>query len=146
MSFCDPMDCSPPDSSVHGDSPGKNTEVSCHALLQGIFPTQGSNSCLLCVLHWPAGSLPLVLPRKLSGVQIFIALLFSRPVVSDSFRPYGLQHARSPCPSPSLESLPKFMFIILVMPSSHLILWRPLFLSSIFPGISLNSLVYFILE
>ena len=28
---------------VHGDSPGKNTEVGCHALLQGHFPTQGSN-------------------------------------------------------------------------------------------------------
>ena len=31
------------------DSPGKNTEVGCHALLQGIFPTQGSNLCLLCL-------------------------------------------------------------------------------------------------
>ena len=41
--LCDPMDCSPPGSSVHGDSPGKNTGVGCHALLQGIFPTQGSN-------------------------------------------------------------------------------------------------------
>ena len=30
-------------SSVHGDSPGKNTGVDCYALLQGIFPTQGSN-------------------------------------------------------------------------------------------------------
>ena len=30
-------------SSVHGDSPGKNTEMGCHALLQGIFPTQGLN-------------------------------------------------------------------------------------------------------
>ena len=39
----DPMDCNPPVSSVHGDSPGKNTAVGCHALLQGIFPTQGSN-------------------------------------------------------------------------------------------------------
>jgi len=29
--------------SVHGDSPGKNTGVGCHALFQGIFPTQGSN-------------------------------------------------------------------------------------------------------
>ena len=38
-----PMDCSSPGSSVHGDSPGKNTGVGCHALLQGIFPTQGSN-------------------------------------------------------------------------------------------------------
>ena len=34
-------------SSVHGDSPGKNTEMGCHALLQGIFPTQGSKLCLL---------------------------------------------------------------------------------------------------
>ena len=32
-----------PGSSVHGDSPGKNTGVGCHALLQGIFPTQGLN-------------------------------------------------------------------------------------------------------
>ena len=45
----DPMDCSPPGSSVHGDSPGKNTGVGCHALLQGIFPTQGSSSG---VPHW----------------------------------------------------------------------------------------------
>ena len=42
----DPMDCSPPGSSVHGDSPGKNTGVGCRALLQGIFPTQGLNSGL----------------------------------------------------------------------------------------------------
>ena len=41
--LCDPMDYSPPGSSVHGDSPGRNTGVGCHALLQGIFPTQGSN-------------------------------------------------------------------------------------------------------
>ena len=40
--LCDLMDCSPPGSSIHGDSPGKNTGVGCHAL-QGIFPTQGSN-------------------------------------------------------------------------------------------------------
>ena len=37
------MDCGLPGSSVHGDSPSKNTGVSYHALLQGIFPTQGSN-------------------------------------------------------------------------------------------------------
>ena len=36
--FWDPMDCSPPGSFVHGNSPGKNTGVGCHALLQGIFP------------------------------------------------------------------------------------------------------------
>ena len=42
LTLCNPMDCSPPGSSVHGDSPGKNTGVGCHALLQGIFPIQGS--------------------------------------------------------------------------------------------------------
>ena len=43
LTLGDPMDCSPPDSSVHGDYPGKTTRVGCHALLQGIFPTQGLN-------------------------------------------------------------------------------------------------------
>ena len=47
------------------DSPGKNTGVDCRALLQGIFLTQGSNPCLSCLLHWQAGSLPLVPPGKL---------------------------------------------------------------------------------
>ena len=36
------------------DSPGKNTVVGCHAFLQGIFLTQGSNSHLLRLLHWQA--------------------------------------------------------------------------------------------
>ena len=42
--LCDPMDCSPSGSFVHGDSPGKNTGVGCHTLLQGIFPTQETES------------------------------------------------------------------------------------------------------
>ena len=37
------MDCSPSGTFVHGIFPGKNTGVSCHAFLQGIFLTQGSN-------------------------------------------------------------------------------------------------------
>ena len=36
--------------------PGKNTGMDCHFTLQGIFPTQGLN---LCLLHWQANSLPL---------------------------------------------------------------------------------------
>ena len=51
--------------SLSWDSPGKQTEVGGHAFLQGIFPTQGSNPCLLYLLHWQAGPLPLVLPGKL---------------------------------------------------------------------------------
>ena len=43
LTLCDPVDCSSPGSSVHGDPPGKNTGVGCHALLQGICPNQESN-------------------------------------------------------------------------------------------------------
>ena len=53
--LCDPRDCNLPGSSVHGNSAGKNTGVGCHALLQGIFPTQGLNPGLLhCmwILYW----------------------------------------------------------------------------------------------
>ena len=46
------------------DSPCKNTGVSCHALFWGIFPTQGSNRHLLCLLHWQLGSLSLEPPGK----------------------------------------------------------------------------------
>ena len=52
--FCDPMVCSLLGSSVHGHSPGKNTGVGCHALLQGIFLIQGSNPGLphcRCILY-----------------------------------------------------------------------------------------------
>ena len=38
---------------------GKNTGVGCHFPLQGIFPIQGLNLCLLCLLHRQADSLPL---------------------------------------------------------------------------------------
>ena len=47
LTLCDPMDCSSAGSAVHGDSSGKKTGVDCHALLQGIFPTQGPNPGLL---------------------------------------------------------------------------------------------------
>ena len=53
------------------NSPGQNTGVGCHAFLQGIFQTQGSNPHL-CLLHWQAGSLllePSGMPRKLETIQ-----------------------------------------------------------------------------
>ena len=46
------------------DSPGRNTGGGCHTLLQGIFPTQGLNLCLLHFLHWQAVSLPPLPPGK----------------------------------------------------------------------------------
>ena len=54
--LCDPMDCSLPGSSGK-DIPAKNTGVGFHFLLQGIFPMQGSNLCLLLLLHWQTDSL-----------------------------------------------------------------------------------------
>ena len=59
------MDCSLPGFSVHWASPGKNTGAGYHALLPGIFLTQGSNTRLLCLLHWKVGSLPLMPSGKL---------------------------------------------------------------------------------
>ena len=50
-----PTLCDPMDSTVHGDSPGKDTGVGHHALLQGIFPTQESKPGLPhCrqILYW----------------------------------------------------------------------------------------------
>ena len=70
----DPTDCSPPVSSVHGDSPGKNTGVGCPALLQGIFPTQGLNPglprCRRILYHLSHWGSPKILER--------VAYLFSR--------------------------------------------------------------------
>ena len=62
--LCDPMDCSSPGSSLHGILQIKNIGVGCHALLQGFFPTQGSNLHLLSLLHWQVGSLPPAPPGK----------------------------------------------------------------------------------
>ena len=47
--LCEPMDCSPPGFSVHGDSPGKNTGMG-YAFLWGIILTEGLNPHLLCAL------------------------------------------------------------------------------------------------
>ena len=54
--LCDPMDCSLLGFSVHEILQARKL-VYCHALLQGIFLIQGSNSFLLRLLHWRAGSL-----------------------------------------------------------------------------------------
>ena len=82
------------------DSTGKNTGMGWHSLLQGIFPTQGSNPCLLCLLHWKVDSLPvapltvreaLTVESSSSSVAQLCLTLWLR----------GLQHVRLPCPSPT---------------------------------------------
>ena len=55
--------------------PGQNTGVDYHALLQGIFLTQGLNLCLWHLLYWQVVSLPLAPPRKLSTHYITLQML-----------------------------------------------------------------------
>ena len=59
LTLCDPMDCSPPGSSVYGISQTRILEWVAISHLQGIFLTQGSNPCLWHLLRWQADSLPL---------------------------------------------------------------------------------------
>ena len=112
----DPMDCSLPGSSVRGRSPGKNTGVSCHALLQGLFPTQGSNTGLLgCrrILYWMShqGRLEWVvypfsrgssLPRNWTGVFcVADSLLSGFPLLAHSL----------PSESPGKPRVYKYIYI-----------------------------------
>ena len=98
--LCKPiMDCSLPGFSLHGDSPGKKTGVGCHVLLQGIFPTQGSNSSLLRLLHWQTG--PVTLASL--GKPLYWPLTQTHP---DMLLPLGfLLDVPSRCPHGSLLPL-----------------------------------------
>ena len=83
------------------NSPGKNTEVGCHSLLQGIFLTQRLNPYLLHCRQSPtlqAGSLP-----QPPGKHIFLNQIRSDQSLSHVWlfaTPYEPQHAKPPCPSP----------------------------------------------
>ena len=83
--LCDSMDCSSSGSSVHGDSSCKSTAVGCHALLQGIFPTQDS--------HIAVDSLPSEPPGKPHNIGVSRLPLLQRIFpIQESDR--GLLHCR----------------------------------------------------
>ena len=106
LTLCDPMDCGPPGSSVHGDSPGKNTGVGCHALFQGIFPNQGLNPHLLhcrwilyCLSHQGSPRMFITfIFDKTKKETIINIMLFSCKVMSDSFVTPWTVPARLLCP------------------------------------------------
>ena len=84
VTLCDPVDWGPSASSVH--FPGKNTGVSCHFLLQGIFRTQGSNLYLLhckqLLYHWATCEAPFYIQQC-----VFVnpkVLIYSFPLPSPS--------------------------------------------------------------
>ena len=81
--------------------PGKNTEVGCHALLQGILPTQGSNPGLLHCRRIFLQSEQIRKPTDLFENGQFSLVQFSHSVMSSSLWLHGLQHTRLPYPSPS---------------------------------------------
>ena len=104
LTLCDPMDCSLPGSSVHGDSPGKNTGVGCQALLQGIFPTQGSNpglpNCRWILYHLRCREAPVVaLVLIFSHSSHSASLSLSFPIYKMRFRdfPGGPVVRNPPC-------------------------------------------------
>ena len=69
LTLCNSLDCSPPGSSVH-EFPRQEYWSGLHFLLQGIFPTQGWNLHLFCLLHRQADSLPMSHTREaLAGGQ-----------------------------------------------------------------------------
>ena len=72
------------------DSPGEDTGVGCRFLLQGAFPTQGSNPSLLRLLHWQTGSLPLAPPGKPSAPSRETVLFLPPTSVTSSLLGYLL--------------------------------------------------------
>ena len=73
--LCNPMDCSPPGSSVHGIFQARIIGVGCHFLFQGIFPTQGLN---LSLLHCRWTILPLAPAGKSTSTLYFPIIGLSR--------------------------------------------------------------------
>ena len=122
------------------DSPGKNTGVGYHFLLQGIFQTQGSNpgfpyyrQILYRLSHEGSPLSHLGSPKeKISSLQSLSRVqLFATPWTTACQASLSITNS---------WSLLKLMFIELVMPSSHLILCCPLLLLlSIFPSIRVFS-------
>ena len=107
--------------------------VGCHVLLQGIFPTQESNPCLLCLLHWQGGSLPLASPGKpfccCSVTESCPLFVTPRTAAYQAFLSFTIS-----------QSLLRLMSIESMMPSSHLILcYLFLLLPSVFPSIRIFS-------
>ena len=135
------MDYSPPGSSVQSDSPGKNTGKGCHALLQRIFPTEVLNEGLLhykrILYHLSHQGSPLDTMYVLN-FKIFMSLLphefftYCASVQSLGrvwlFVTPWIAACQASLSITNSWSSPKLLSIELVMPSSHLILCRPLLL------------------
>ena len=110
-------DYSPPGSSVYcGIFPGKNTVMGSHSLLQGIFPTQGSNPCLLHCRRIPSPS-EFTIPCPCASAHLLPLGRSPAPTGFPSVQPPCLLLALEPHPQ---ETCPKTQFK--VQPSSPTVL------------------------
>ena len=122
--LCDPMDRSLTGSSVHGDSPGKNTGVDCHFLLQEIFLTEELNPHLLCLWYCQAGSLPLAASGKTVAKYDFYYIL-----VKDGAHEGIIHPGRGRCMASGRQiwvQIPAFAFLVACYLSLFLSLWSAL--------------------
>ena len=106
------MNCSPPGSSVHWDSPGKNTGLGCHSLLQGIFLTQGLNlsfpHCRQTLFFFKLYNIVLVLPNiEMDPPQVYMCSPSWTLLPPPS--PYSLQLSHQE--RPWLGNIPLYMYI-----------------------------------
>ena len=83
LTLCNPMDCTYQAPLSLGFSRPEFC-MGCRALIQEIFPTHESNLCHLCLLHWKAGSLYLVQPRKPNKVFYIYMYIYQFSSVTKS--------------------------------------------------------------
>ena len=93
LTLCDPMDCSLPDSSVHGILQARILEWVAIPFSRGSSRSRGSNPSLSFFLQWQAD-----LYHCATWAALKNWIKWSRSVVSDSLRPHGLQPTRLLCP------------------------------------------------
>ena len=136
LTLCDPIDGSPPGSSIMGFSRQEHWSE-----LPFPSPRDLPNPGIKPASSVLAGEFFTTGPPGKPGPLL---LLFSRSVVSDSLWPHELQHAKASLSFMISQSLLKLMSIELVMPSNHLILCHPLLLlPSIFPSVGVFSMSQF---
>ena len=118
----------------------KNAGVGCHFLLRGIFPTQGSNQCLLhCRQTLNQRSYQGSLYQNFKKRQNKLCLGINKSVISLEFEKKKNEICQTPLSFIIAGSLLKFLSIESVMLFNHLILFHPLLLSSVFPSIRVFS-------
>ena len=95
------------------DYPGKNTRGSCHALLQGIFLTQGLNPCLLrwIIYHWITRETYICTDQIRSDQSLSRVPLFATPWIAARQASLSITNSRSSLRLMSIESVMPYIYI-----------------------------------